>query len=157
MAVRRARDDEDRARTVGTRFDPCPSCGRVGLSGATAGGVTGLIVGGGIGGGFGILREGFLEFHPFAGPGGMPLTPASCAREAAARTDVSATASNALPLIRLLTKRDFSFAGVIRLDPLDAKCFSSPEHDPAGATKPAIFDVLARNDTIANAPMILQV
>jgi hypothetical protein len=74
------------------------------LSGATVVGITGLIVGGGIGGGiFGKLKEGFLEFHPFAGPGGMPLTPASCAREAAARVDASATASNTLPLIRLPT------------------------------------------------------
>jgi len=89
------------------------------LSGATVVGVTGLIVGGGIGGGiFGALKEGFLEFHPFAGPGGMPLTPASCAREAAARRDVSATASNTLPLIRPPTKSDLSFAGAIRLDPL---------------------------------------
>ena len=32
------------------------------------GGVTGLIVGGGIGGTCGALKEGFLEFHPFAGP-----------------------------------------------------------------------------------------
>jgi hypothetical protein len=86
------------------------------LSGATAVGVTGLIVGGGIGGGIaGALKEGFLEFHPFAGPGGMPLTPASCAREAAARTEVSAAASNTLPLIRLPTKSDLSFA--IRIDP----------------------------------------
>jgi hypothetical protein len=90
------------------------------LSGATVVGVTGLIVGGGIGGGIvGALKEGFLEFHPFAGPGGMPLTPASCAREAAARTDVSATASNTLPLIRLPTKSDLSFAGAIRLDQLE--------------------------------------
>jgi hypothetical protein len=55
----------------------------------------GLIVGGGIAGSIcGKLKEGFLEFHPFAGPGGMPLTPTFCAREA----DVSATASNTLPL-----------------------------------------------------------
>jgi len=89
------------------------------LSGATVVGVTGLIVGGGIGGGIvGALKEGFLEFHPFAGPGGMPLTPASCAREAAARKDASATASNILPLVRLRTKSALSFAGVISLDPL---------------------------------------
>jgi hypothetical protein len=69
-------------------------------------GVTGLIVGGGIGGIFGALKEGFLEFHPFAGPGGMPLTPASCAREAVARTDVNAIASTTPPLIRLPTKSD---------------------------------------------------
>jgi hypothetical protein len=81
------------------------------LSGATVGGVTGLIVGGGIGGTCGVLKEGFLEFHPFAGPGGMPLTPASCAREA----DVSATASNIPPLP---TKSDLTFAGAIRLDAL---------------------------------------
>jgi hypothetical protein len=82
------------------------------LSGETVvGGVTGLIVGGGIGGNCGALKEGFLEFHPFAGPGGMPLTPASCAREA----DVSATARNTLPLIRLATKSDLSVAGFSRL------------------------------------------
>ena len=85
---------------MGTRFDPRPTVEL--LSGAAAGGITGLIVGGGIGGGIcGKLREGFLEFHPFAGPGGMPLTPTFCAKEA----DVSATASNTLPLI-LPTKSD---------------------------------------------------
>jgi hypothetical protein len=95
-----SRDDDDGARTVGTRLDPRPTV--VELSGATVGGVTGLIVGGGIGGGIcGKLKEGFLEFHPFAGPGGMPLTPAFCAKEA----DVSAIASKTLPLI-LPTKSD---------------------------------------------------
>ena len=85
------------------------------MNGATVVGITGLIVGGGIEGTFAVLKEGFLEFHPFAGPGGMPLTPASCAREAAARTNVSATASKTLRLIRLSTKSDLSFA--IRIDP----------------------------------------
>jgi hypothetical protein len=84
---------------MGTRFDPRPTV--VELSGAAVGGITGLIVGGGIGGGIcGKLKEGFLEFHPFAGPAGMPLTPAFCARE----VDVSATASNTLPLILPTTK-----------------------------------------------------
>jgi hypothetical protein len=79
------------------------------LSGAAVGGITGLIVGGGIGGGIcGKLKEGFLAFHPFAGPGGMPLTPASCAREA----DVSATANKMLPLMP--TQSDLSSAGAIR-------------------------------------------
>ena len=69
-------------------------------------------MGGGIGGGIcGKLKEGLLEFHPFAGPGGMPLTPAFCAKEA----DVSATASNTLPLMRLPTKSDLSFAGAIKV------------------------------------------
>jgi len=80
------------------------------LSGATVGGVTGLMVGGGIGGTFGMLKEGFLEFHPFAGPGGMPLTPASCAREAAVKRDVVSATANTLA-----TKSDLSFAGFSRL------------------------------------------
>ena len=68
-------------------------------------------MGGGIGGGIcGKSKEGFLEFHPFAGPGGMPLTPAFCAKVA----DVSATASNTVPLMRLSTKSDLSIAGAIK-------------------------------------------
>ena len=41
----------------------------------------------------------------------MPLTPTFCAKEA----DVSATASNTLPLIRLAMKSDLSVAGFSRL------------------------------------------
>jgi len=80
------------------------------LSGETVvGGVTGLIVGGGIGGTCGALKEGFLEFHPFAGPrrnaayarvlgeGG------GCKRDSKQYTDAD-----------LATKSDLSLAGGLR-------------------------------------------
>src|SRR3989441_8225163 len=74
----------------------------------TVGGITGLMVGGGIAGTLaalpmplGSLTEPFGP-RAFAGPGGMPLTPASCAGalEGAAKTPSTVTASNAaLPAI----------------------------------------------------------
>jgi hypothetical protein len=81
------------------------------LSGATVVGVTGLIAGGG--------SDGILAALPipagslveplsplaFPGPGGIPLTPASWAKGGVAGRAASATASNAVRLIRPKTKR----------------------------------------------------
>jgi hypothetical protein len=77
------------------------------------GGITGVMVGGGIAGTLaalpmplGSLTEP-LSPRAFAGPGGMPLTPASWAGdlEGAARTERTATVSNAaLPVIHIREK-----------------------------------------------------
>jgi hypothetical protein len=85
-------------------------------------GITGVIAGGGIAGTLaalpmplGSLTEP-LSPRAFAGPGGMPLTPASWAGdlEGAARTARTATARNAaLPVIHPREKIETSCAHVI--------------------------------------------
>ena len=86
----------------------CTGNVRKAAGGDTVGGITGLIAGGGIAGTLaalpmplGSLTEP-LSPRAFAGPGGMPLTPASCAGDLAgeAKTPSTVTASNAaLPAI----------------------------------------------------------
>jgi len=104
--LRRACDDANRARggfIPPTRAEPWRSKGRVALSGATVVGVTGLIAGCGSDGIFAALPMPLgsliepLRPLTFPGPGGTPLTPASCAREAVARR-VANAAANTPPL-----------------------------------------------------------
>ena len=86
------------------------------------GGVTGVMAGGGIAGTLAALPMplGSLTepFNPraFAGPGGMPLTPASWAGDVAgaARTHSTATRANVLPVIHPREKIETGCARLIR-------------------------------------------
>jgi hypothetical protein len=106
LSERRDLDAANRVRLILTAR--CTGVVRKAAGGDTVGGITGVIAGGGIAGDLaalpmplGSLTEP-LSPRAFAGPGGMPLTPASWAGdlEGAARRPASATASNAaLPAI----------------------------------------------------------
>jgi len=106
LAARRDLTAANRVRLILTAR--CTGKVRKAVGGDTVGGITGLMVGGGIAGTLaalpmplGSLTEPFGP-RAFAGPGGMPLTPASWAGalEGAAKTPSTVTASNAaLPAI----------------------------------------------------------
>jgi hypothetical protein len=117
LSARRDLDAAYRVRLILTAR--CTGKFRKAAGGDTVAGMTGVSAGGGVAGTLaafpmplGSLTEP-LSPRAFAGPGGMPLTPASWAGdlEGAARTPTSATASNAaLPAIHPWEKIETSCA-----------------------------------------------
>ena len=117
------------------------------------GGLTGVMAGGGIAGTLAALPMplGSLTepFNPraFAGPGGMPLTPASWAGdlEGAARRLSAATLSNATPpIIHRREKIETDCARLMVGDPRGL-VISTDKNSEAGAEVPMVHGIQLRN------------